>query len=374
MDSIFREAAVILLLVNEKGEVVDINKSGEVFSGRNRKDVLGLLSGHAINCITTSEDENNACGKGKNCGHCVIRKSVKDTFSKNQNFYKKEGTVRIASAGGSVVYDVLVSSSLINYNGERMALITLDDITKQKAIEKELKDINAMKDKFFSLMAHDLKNSFNSILGYSELIKEQHVKNKEEGESKMFADYLHNSSIQAYTLLEDLLTWARLQMNRISVNSEFTSISDIIDENIKILNPLACKKNITLNISPSDPLNVWVDKLMISTVIRNILGNAIKFTNENGKVDIRLKKIPNNFVRVEIQDNGIGISKDVIDKLFKIEKSYTSVGTNGEKGTGLGLILCKEFIEKNKGQIGVESEYGKGSTFWFTLPLNNTNN
>lgn len=371
MDSIFRDAAVVLLLVNEKREIVDINKSGEILSGNNRDDVLGLLAGQSISCINASDNGKVVCGRGKHCGECVIKRGVNDAFLRGKNTYKMEGTMNITPGDGvERVFNVLLSSSLINYNGEKMALITLDDITKQKSIEKQLQEINATKDKFFSIVAHDLKNPFNSILGYSELLMEMSEEESTSEEQQMFVKFLHNSSKHAYSLLEDLLTWARIQMDRLPFNPEMIDLTNVIEENIQLHVPAAAKKSININTKMPNEMNVLADKFMINTVVRNIISNAVKFTKEGGHINLSVNIASNNLAKVEIQDNGVGIPDNVKYKLFSIDENYTSPGTQGEKGTGLGLILCKEFVEKNKGDIGVESEYGKGSTFWFTLPLN----
>ncbi len=242
MDSIFDDAAIVLLLVNEKREVVDINKSGEIFSGNRRSDVLGLLAGQAISCVNAKEDGKPVCGNGVNCGQCIIRQCVANTFVTKKNNYKKEGIMHISSNGEVSLVNVLVSTSLINYEGNTMALVTLDDITRQKSIENKLKDVNAMKDKFFSIMAHDLKNPFNSILGYSELLFDSCDSNGINEEQKIFVKYLYNSSKHAYSLLEDLLTWARIQMDRYPYNPSYISLLDVITENIQINKSGATKK------------------------------------------------------------------------------------------------------------------------------------
>lgn len=369
MDSIFRDAAVVLMIVNKEGEVVDINKSGEIFSGNKRENLLGLLGGHAINCITATNDDEVVCGNASDCSHCIIRGCVERTLQHNISLYKKEGLMKLERNGETTNVNVLISTTPIDYMGERMVLVTLDDITKQKAVEKQLKDLNVMKDKFFSIIAHDLMHPFNSILGYSELLLKAESEGISADEQHMFVKHLHNSSQQAYTLVEDLLTWARVQTNRLFCNPELLYINELVDTNIKILSLSALKKDIELKNCISEDKLVFVDKFMISTVLRNLMSNAIKFTPLKGSISIEANVINGDKLRISIRDNGVGISDEVIDKLFRIEHFYSSPGTDGEKGTGLGLVMCKEFIEKHNGEIGVDSIYGQGSVFWFTLPM-----
>lgn len=370
MDRIFRNAAVVLILVNKHREVVDINRSGEIFSGKGRGEVLGLLGGQAINCINSTENGKPVCGKGKKCGTCELRSCIDNVFTKGETSYKKEGLMTVLNENDEAdLCNVLISCSPIEVEGEKMALVTLDDITKQKNIEQELKEINKMKDKFFSIVAHDLKNPFNSILGYSELLMDMVEEDNVNEEQQIFVKYLHNSSKHAYSLLEDLLTWARMQMNRIPFKPEEVLMNEVIEKNIDLHTPAAHKKNITLEVESEKGYKVLADKFMVTTVLRNFISNAVKFSNNDGNIAVIVSQNSNDSVKIEVKDNGIGIPDSVIKKLFKIEENYSSSGTAGEKGTGLGLIICKEFIEKNKGQIGVESEFGKGSSFWFTLPI-----
>ena len=237
-----------------------------------------------------------------------------------------------------------------------------EEITK---LNEKLNNLNVSKDKFFSIIAHDLRNPFNSILGFSNLIVEEiHEKKFESIEE--YANIIQKSSQRTMDLLVNLLDWARLQTGTIGFNAEFIDLVSLINEAIELLNDAALQKSIKIyrNLPVNAP--VVVDKSMISTILRNLISNAIKFTNNGGIIEIALKKDFPDFI-FSIKDNGIGIKQIDIEKLFKIEESFTYKGTNNEQGTGLGLILCKEFIEKHNGKIWVESESGVGSTFYFLL-------
>ncbi|MCD4833443.1 MAG: tetratricopeptide repeat-containing sensor histidine kinase [Bacteroidales bacterium] len=247
-------------------------------------------------------------------------------------------------------------------------------LSKNKQIEKQktkLKELNTTKDKFLSIIAHDLKNPFSTILGFSELLLSKHRKydvNKRE----KFIKLIYGSSKNTLNLLENLLTWAKAQKGKINYNPEKIHINNIIADNIDLLTPNASKKDISIINLIKDSTKVSADKEMINFIIRNLISNAIKFTPKNGEIKIYDKKTESNrsgLLSVFIEDNGVGIAQKDIEKLFRIEESYTTRGTEKESGTGLGLILCKEFIEKHGGKIEVESELGKGSIFHFTIPL-----
>jgi two-component system sensor histidine kinase/response regulator len=244
------------------------------------------------------------------------------------------------------------------------------NINLEKKVEQrtqELKELNATKDKFFSIIAHDLKNPFNTLMGFTELLLDNLNEYSTE-KLREFIDILHQTSRQSYALLENLLEWSRSQTGRLEMKPDRIMLHELINENISLLTNHAAKKNIRLINEIDLSAQAFCDENMIRTVIRNLISNAIKYTNDHGAITCR-SKIRENFIEVSIADTGIGIKTENLGKLFRIDVNYTTKGTAQETGTGLGLILCKEFINKNKGEIRVESEFGKGSTFLFTLPL-----
>lgn len=253
-------------------------------------------------------------------------------------------------------------------------IITYIDITekieREKKITKyseELKESNATKDKFFSIIAHDLKNPFHNIMGFTDILIKNIGKYENEKVLKIL-ETIHDTSKLTYSLLENLLLWAKAHSNKITFKSAKNDLNEIIRENIQIMQGQAIAKDITIETSLYPSAIVRCDKDMITTVIRNLLTNAIKFTKTNGNIKISVDRKNYDFI-VKVSDNGVGISKENIEKLFKIESKFQTKGTNNEIGTGLGLILCKEFVELHYGKIWVESELGKGSTFMFTIPV-----
>jgi signal transduction histidine kinase len=239
-----------------------------------------------------------------------------------------------------------------------------------KQSEMKLRESNLTKDRFFNIIAHDLKNPFNAIIGFSNLLIEEWDEFKDEEKIAMVSS-IKASSEGAYELLMNLLEWSRLHVGKITYDPEFIDISTLVRLNFSLLKAGADAKNIQLLTCEACDKMVWADPNMINTVIRNLLTNAVKFTRQNGIIRINCQKLPDHsgMVVVSIEDSGVGMDANKIDGIFDIISDRVSTGTAGETGTGLGLVLCKEFIEKNKGRIWVESQKNVGSTFYFSLPF-----
>jgi signal transduction histidine kinase len=259
---------------------------------------------------------------------------------------------------------------LANIQLERIVEARLLEINQQKeeiqANRDELQTANAEKDKFFNIIAHDLKSPLNSIMGFSEILTKQVGEKNLEG-IKKYAEIILKSSESAVKLLKNLMEWAQSQTGRMNYEPVNFNLPDLINENILLFKNITFQKSITIKRSLPQNTTVFADKAMISTVLRNLISNAIKFTHSGGEIIISIQENQNK-LKVSVSDNGLGISKANIQKLFRIDENYSTSGTNKEKGTGLGLVLCKEFIEKHSGEIWLESELGKGSTFYFNLP------
>ena len=231
---------------------------------------------------------------------------------------------------------------------------------------QKLKVMNVTKDKFFSIIAHDLRSPFNAILGFSELIKDEINTKKDIDLINEYNESVNESAHNLFTLLENLLQWANSQRGELEFSPTQFDLFEIIQSNLTIFSLKASDKSIKLisNIKPNTM--VYGDINMINTIVRNLISNALKFTDSNGEIHLSTR-IENNFVFLSVKDSGIGISKENQEKLFRLDGNFTTCGTNDETGSGLGLILCKEFVEKNGGNIWVESEINKGSKFVFSL-------
>lgn len=231
----------------------------------------------------------------------------------------------------------------------------------------KLQELNATKDKFFSIISHDLKGPLNSLTSFSGLLI-NHTDSLSKDEIKMLAKDLDKSLKNLFALLENLLEWSRSQTGNIEFKPEAFDIAGLLKQNQELLQQQAQNKKISILLQGESNLTINAHRNSINTVVRNLISNAIKFTPAEGTITLKTSTADNK-VLVSVSDTGVGMSKEVMDKLFRIDTKHTTKGTADEKGTGLGLILCKEFIEKNGGKIWVESVVNKGSTFFFELPL-----
>lgn len=236
-----------------------------------------------------------------------------------------------------------------------------------KENEKQLRQLNIDKDRFISILSHDLINPFNNLLGLSEILKEDVTKLKPE-EIEEMAVSINRSAQNTYNLLEDILIWIRTQQGKIPFKPQNLIFSDICSNVVGTLDSVATSKNITINCFASKDTSIFADANMVKTIMRNLVSNALKFTYKGGNININVEENPESAI-VTVSDNGIGIKPEDLTKLFDISKVLSTSGTEEETGTGLGLLICKEFVEKHNGKIWVESNSGVGSDFKFTLPL-----
>jgi PAS domain S-box-containing protein len=280
----------------------------------------------------------------------------------------------ILPSGGDVIW-MLISAEPVFENGRIIKTIcTYLDVTEHtiadaalRKSESDLRELNATKDKLFSIISHDLKGPFSSIVGFSELLLEK-LEKKDLNTGKEFAKIILDSSWQAMDLLTNLIEWSRLQTGRMTYHPAPISFINIVEDVTRQLSASALQKSINLQLNIHEDTRVLADKAMVRTILRNLISNAIKFTKPEGKIIISTS-VNNEKLRVEVCDTGIGMSKEFAEKLFSVEESVSSPGTHNEKGTGLGMFLCREFVAMHKGDIQVESTPGIGSSFYFTLPI-----
>jgi signal transduction histidine kinase len=245
-----------------------------------------------------------------------------------------------------------------NYNIERH---------RAEESEKNMKQLNVDKDRFMAILAHDLKSPFNALLGFSEELKDN-VRTLSIDQIESYVTNINSSAQNSFNLLEDLLIWARLQQGQMPYRPQKLNFIEIYRNVSAVLKSNADAKNISVNCFTSDDISVYADPDMLKTILRNLLSNAIKFTNKGGTINISATLTFSN-TTIVISDNGIGILPDDLTKLFDISKIYTTRGTEKEKGTGLGLVLCKELVVRHGGKIWVESQPGIGSDVKFILPI-----
>ena len=286
------------------------------------------------------------------------------------------GTTEVSESAGVLdgkIFEIFHSG--IMFDGKKAMLEIFIDITDRKQVEEEIKlkneellKINAEKDKFFSIIAHDLKGPFNGFLGLTQLMAEE-LPRLSAAEVQKIAERMRNSAKNLYHLLENLLDWSQIQKGEFPFNPEIIQIGLVVSSSIEMIHESAKRKNIEISNHATNGLLAFADMNMIQTITRNLVFNAIKFTPKGGKVSILAKATTEKSIEISIQDNGIGMNQNMIENLFRIDIQTNRTGTEGEPSTGLGLLLCKEFTEKNGGKIWVESEEGVGSTFYFTIPI-----
>ncbi|MDO9510808.1 MAG: PAS domain-containing sensor histidine kinase [Bacteroidales bacterium] len=326
--------------------IIEVNTRFEQILDIRRDQIVGKLSTIAYNCTAPP----------------YFKEYVDVTLSKKPIFFESH----------SPILGKYFAISVVPWMENGFATIFTDISIRKHAEEeiklknKELIKLNAEKDRFFSIIAHDLKSPFNSIIGFSELLIEQ-VGIKDYQNISNFANVIQQSSEKAMDLLTNLMEWTLSQTGKIEFKPENIEIVDLVNETTCLYDAIAAQKSIAIKKMLPHNTSIFADKSLLSTVFRNLISNAIKFTNLNGEVIISAEKKQNEVI-FSVTDTGIGIPKNDIAKLFQIDQSLSTVGTNDETGTGLGLILCKEFVEKHGGEIWVESEEGKGSRFYFTIP------
>jgi PAS domain S-box-containing protein len=301
-------------------------------------------------------------------------KNFKENNASEHSFFDE---LQQQKKNGELIWIETATNFYYNSENKVEMLGVSRDISGRKKLEEEilckneeLISLNATKDKFFSIIAHDLKNPFNTILGFSDLLLKKYQKYDDAKRLKML-EVIHSSGESTQKLLENLLEWSRSQTGRISFEPESLIFEVLLREILDLFEETAKTKDITLDYQIPESIVLNADKRMLSTILRNLISNAIKFTPRNGHVIIYALRDEYNTARISVSDTGVGMTQDVLEKLFKINEKVSEVGTEKEKGTGIGLLLCKEFIERHKGNIWVSSKPGEGSEFTFSLPLSN---
>ncbi len=356
--AIFEQAGVGMAVLNtQTGEFVRVNQVYCQFVQYSLEEMLE----RTFLDITHPEDSDT----NLNSNFALIDGTLK-TFSYDKRYIRKDK---------EIVWGRLTISPMWK-DGEKPLvyyhIAIVEDITDRKRNEliinkqnTELKKLNTDKDRFMQILAHDLRNPFNALLGILDLLVTNYDKYSSEKIEKLLK-LLHNSTYNTYNLLEDLLLWSKSQAGQLAFQPKEILLEEITKDVISTLQVIADSKNISLSYSEIGFILAFADLNMVKTILRNLISNAIKFTNSNGSVMVSVK-LQNAMVEISVIDNGIGIDEETISKLWVLP--HTTEGTSGERGTGLGLLLCKEFVERHGGKIWIESQVNKGSSFKFTLPI-----
>jgi len=347
------DASVISRLSD--GVFIDCNEGYVRISGYSKDEILGKSS-LEINIWKNTADRQK-----------VVRMIEEKGFCENVEilFQVKDGSVITG----------LMSARIIILKGVAHIISVTRDISELKQAEEQLRlnneqliKLNTEKDIFFSVIAHDLRGPFGSFLGLTEIMADEQS-GLTINEIHSLAWKMKNSSTNIYTLLENLLHWAKIRQEQVPLNMIKIGLLSLINQNKTVFKEQVESKGIDLICDISDNFEVYSDTNILQIVTRNLVSNAIKFTPKGGKITISAKITIDNFVEIAIKDNGIGMDKELVERLFRLDVRTGRIGTEGEPSSGLGLILCRDFIEKLGGKLWVESEVEKGSVFYFTIPI-----
>lgn len=354
--NLFELHSAIMLLVDPYTRyIIDANDAASRFYGYS-KSVLKLMRIDEMNDLPEEQ----------------VKTERERIRQHNQDYFVFRH--RLANGENRIVE---VHSSPIDFQEKQILFLIIHDITERMLNEREIElkneqlvKINAEKDKFFSILAHDLRGPFNGFLGLTQLMSEQ-LHELTMDEVQKMASSMKNSAANLFRLLENLLHWARFEQGLMPFDPKVVDLLPVVNESISMIMDLAHKKEIEINSFVPNSINVIADLNMLQTIIRNMISNAVKFTPRGGEITIAAKNAGKQSVEITIQDTGIGMSQTMLDNLFTVDVKTNRKGTEGELSTGLGLILCKEFVEKHGGEIRVESEEGVGSVFYVTFPSGN---
>ena len=344
---------LILIIEGKTGKIVEVNKISEQLLGYKPEELIGR---HFKMLFEKNDDQETEelLNDIKIFGPVLSYRKV----------IKKDGSIRLM--------DMTINT--VKYLNDHYILTNLRDAEDRAKAEEvlrhisiQLTELNKTKDKFFSIIAHDLKNPFNSLLGFSELLTTEYD-DLTDDEKRLYIDEIRKVSKSSYQLLDNLLHWARAQTGKIQYLPNEFDLRYIVTEVVGLVDTQAKAKNIDIKVDIKNNLAIFADDDLLMTVIRNLLTNAIKYSNPFSNVEIKGYNSGPKEAVLSIKDCGIGISSNIKDTLFNIDRGESRAGTLNEKGTGLGLILCKEFIELNKGKIWCENNPDCGCTFFITIP------
>lgn len=345
--NILNALPALVLVADYNEHLIFLNRSAQFFLGFPREESYNLV----LKDVLPPDSLH------------LLRRKYFQLFKSNQPVFINE--LKILNAKGEEKF-LSVAISKYYSNFEQIGFVGLGYLPSE-FFDTTLEEKNKSLLKFISLIAHDLRNPFNSLIGFSNLLLENYDTYSDE-KRKEYVQHLYTASSQGFQLLDNLLEWSRITTGSIKPSPIVFKVDTVIENTIQLLQATLLKKEITLSTTLIPDLFVNADPNMIQAAIRNILSNAIKFTHRNGHIEVKAYR-SKNFAIIDIKDNGVGMPSNVIRNLFKIGQVVSSKGTEGEKGTGMGLLLCKEFIESNGGKITVQSSAGKGSTFRVRLPL-----
>jgi PAS domain S-box len=341
---------VVMITDGKEGKIIDINMASFPQLGYSPEELIGE---HFSSILVDREHDANLLEETQIFGTVLAEKKIR----------KKDGTICFMD----------MTLNTVEYEKAKVVLTTFRDVSERVKTEKKLKlftdqlaELNASKDKFFSIIAHDLKSPFFGLLGLSQILCSE-LKSIDREDLRKYAENVNDSAKFIYQLLQNLLEWSRINTGKMEYQPEKFQMCNKIENIVKLLNFNAAEKKIALQYICPQYLTVYADVNMLNSILQNLISNAIKFTREGGLVEVTAFEDKDKTI-IKVKDNGVGIPQQKLEKLFRIESTGSTLGTSKERGTGLGLILCKELVGKNNGSISVESIINEGTTFTVVLP------
>ncbi|MEI7491725.1 MAG: PAS domain S-box protein [Bacteroidota bacterium] len=359
------QSPVSIIITDPDGDIEYVNPKACETTGYSQKELLGQ-NPRVLKSGETKAEEYSSLWDSIQAGNQW--KGLFHNKKKNGKLYWESATIApIRDNAGNITHFLAVKEDITEQLAVENALRESEAQLRLK--NEELVRINAEKDKFFSIIAHDLRSPFNSFLNLTEMMADEvHEMNQEK--IRKLATSMNRSAGALYALLENLLDWSRMKRGLTGFEPEQIRLNDIVNSIIHLTAGMAVHKQIGVNVLIPGELEVYADKQMLGTTLRNLTTNAIKFTKEGGQVMISAKvSAEGDSVLISVRDTGIGMDQSRLSRLFRINEDVSRKGTGGESSSGLGLLLCKEFVEKNGGKIWAESEENKGSSFRFTVPV-----
>jgi PAS domain S-box-containing protein len=354
---LFNTVSDAVYIHKEDGVFIDVNESAVKMYGYEREELIGMTPE-----MVAAPGKNNLT---------MVMDLMKLVMLTGEPQHLEFWAMR--KNGEIFLKDIILNKG--KYHGEDVIVTTARDITERKLTDEKIRQqnenlerINAEKDKFFSIIAHDLRSPFNGFLGLTEIMADK-LMLMSVNEIQRHASIMKGAANNLYRLLENLLEWSRNQKGITVYKPEVFALSKLINESIRTSVDQASLKDIDVEVNVYDKMFVYADIHMVETICRNLTSNAVKYTPRGGSIRVTSELSDSNFVAISVTDTGIGMDQEIIDGLFAVEHSSKRNGTEGEPSSGLGLLLCKDFIEKNRGLLTVQSNPGEGSTFTFTLPL-----
>jgi len=365
----------VILIEDNPGDarlITEYLKSSEkmvyqLFSASNLEEGVDLISNNEIDIIIS--DLNLPDSKGLDTCRSILKESANVPVVLLTGMQNQSLAHEAVMLGAQ---DYIVKNGLNEY----VLFKTIDFAIERKKLQDKIlrseQNLNQTKDKFFNIIAHDLRNPLNGLMGLSDIISAE-FDNYDDTEKKRLLEKMKEAIHSTYKLIENLLEWSRVQTGKISASPVSIDLHSLSKEIVSITQPSADMKSISIENNISDTIKVFADEDQLRFIIRNIITNAIKFTGANGEITLNAEKIESlsgkrNFVNICISDNGVGISQENLEKIFMLDQKFSQKGTNEEQGTGLGLLLCKEFTELNEGTIIIKSDKGEGTEVCFKLP------